>query len=89
MRKIVYTNQFKKDFKKLRSRPLADLKVIFDVICQLEHNNILGAQFKDHALIGNWSGFRECHIKPDLLLIYRQHQAELQLARLGSHSDLF
>ncbi len=89
MLEIVYSSQFKKDFKKLRNSPLADLKTIFDVIYQLEHKNILDVQFKDHTLIGNWSSFRECHIKPDLLLIYRNHQSELQLARLGSHSDLF
>ncbi|MGI2027112.1 type II toxin-antitoxin system YafQ family toxin [Endozoicomonas acroporae] len=44
---------------------------------------------KDHALVGDWLGFRDCHIKPDLLLIYRIHDRKLQLARIGSHSDLF
>ena len=45
---------------------------------------------RDHALSGNWSGYRECHIKPDLLLIYRKPDAStLRLARLGSHSELF
>ena len=44
---------------------------------------------RDHDLIGNWKGFRECHLKPDLLLIYRQIDDELQLARLGSHNELF
>jgi mRNA interferase YafQ len=45
---------------------------------------------RDHALIGDWDGYRECHIKPDLLLIYRKPDADtLRLARLGSHSELF
>ncbi|WP_139182336.1 type II toxin-antitoxin system YafQ family toxin, partial [Vibrio cholerae] len=43
----------------------------------------------DHPLTGNWVGFRDCHIKPDLVLIYRVFNDQLQLARIGSHSDLF
>jgi mRNA interferase YafQ len=47
-------------------------------------------QYRDHALIGDWAGYRECHLKPDLLLIYRKPDVEtLRLARLGSHGDLF
>jgi mRNA interferase YafQ len=46
--------------------------------------------YRDHALVGDWSGYRECHLKPDVLLIYRKPDVEtLRLARLGSHSDLF
>ena len=86
---IIYASQFKKDFKKLRNLPLDDLKAIFDVISRLEQEQKLEPRHKDHELIGNWSGFRECHIKPDLLLIYRVLHTELQLARIGSHSDLF
>lgn len=89
MLEIIYASQFKKDFKKLRTLPLADLKAIFDVISQLEQERKLEPRYKDHELIGNWAEFRECHIKPDLLLIYRVQQAELQFARIGSHSDLF
>ena len=45
---------------------------------------------RDHALSGDWAGYRECHVKPDLLLIYRKPDADtLRLARLGSHSELF
>lgn len=86
---IIYASQFKKDFKKLRNLPLDDLKAIFDVISRLEQEQKLEPRHKDHELVGNWSGFRECHIKPDLLLIYRVLPTELQLARIGSHSDLF
>jgi len=89
MLKIRYSTQFKKDFKKIRTLPLPDLKTIFEVISTLEKNSVLDKKYKDHELNGNWAKFRECHIKPDLLLIYKVNFDELQLARLGSHSDLF
>ena len=48
------------------------------------------ARYRDHDLSGDWAGYRECHIKPDLLLIYRKSDPDiLRLARLGSHSELF
>ncbi len=86
---IRYSSQFKKDFKKARQRALPDLKLLFDLIGLLEKNDVLETRFKDHALSGNYSGFRECHVQPDWLLIYRITDDELQLVRLGSHSDLF
>ena len=89
MLKIIYSSQFKKDFKKARKLPLSDLKIIFEVISILEQDDALDAKYKDHELIGNWSSFRECHIKPDLLLIYKRSLSELQLARIGTHSDIF
>lgn len=89
MLKIRYSSQFKKDFKKVRNLLLPDLKAIFEVISTLEKNSILDKKYKDHELSGNWAKLRECHIKPDLLLIYKVNSDELQLARLGSHSDLF
>jgi mRNA interferase YafQ len=50
----------------------------------------LDARYRDHDFSGDWAGYRECHIKPDLLLIYRKSDADtLRLARLGSHSELF
>jgi len=89
MFEIIYSSQFKKDFKKIRKLPLPDFKVIFVVISILEQEATLDTEYKDHDLIGNWSSFRECHIKPDLLLIYKKNHSELQLARIGTHSDLF
>lgn len=89
MLEIIYSSQFKKDFKKARKLPLPDLKSIFEVISNLEQEMTLSSKYKDHELSGNWSSFRECHIKPDLLLIYKKNNTELQLARLGAHSDLF
>jgi len=89
MLKIRYSNHFKKDFKKVRNLPLSDLKVIFEVISTLEKGLTLDKKHKDHELSGNWANFRECHIKPDQLLIYKINSNELQLARIGTHSDLF
>ena len=86
---ITYSTQFKKDFKKARKLPISDLKELFFVISVLEHDGTLDKKYKDHVLTGNWSEFRECHIKPDWLLIYQIKNSELQLARIGSHSDLF
>lgn len=60
------------------------------VVTLLLSDQVLPANHRDHALIGDWAGYRECHVKPDLLLIYRKPDAStLRLARLGSHSDLF
>ena len=89
MTEIVYSNQFKKDFKKARKLPILDLKAVFDVISTLEKEEALDEKFKDHELSGNWANYRECHIKPDLLLIYQVEDSTLKLARLGSHSELF
>ena len=86
---ILYSTQFKKDFKKARKLPLPDLKTIFEVISTLEQKRPLNAKYKDHQLTSNWSSFRECHINPDLLLIYKTNDIELQLVRLGTHSELF
>lgn len=53
-------------------------------------DELLPEKNRDHALSGDWAGYRECHVKPDLLLIYRKPDADtLWLARLGSHSELF
>ncbi|MFG7405636.1 type II toxin-antitoxin system YafQ family toxin [Klebsiella pneumoniae] len=58
--------------------------------CPLATDQPLDVRYRDHDLSGDWAGYRECHIKPDLLLIYRKSDADtLRLARLGSHSELF
>jgi len=86
---VVYSSQFKKDFKKLRNLPLPDLKELFQVISVLENEQTLDVKYKNHELTGNYSSYKECHFKADRLLIYRIKGNELQLARLGSHSALF
>lgn len=60
------------------------------VLVALATDEPLDVRYRDHDLSGDWAGYRECHIKPDLLLIYRKSDADtLRLARLGSHSELF
>lgn len=86
---LVVASQFKKDFKKLQKQKIEDVLLVGNLVGQLQRQESLGAQFRDHALTGNWAGFRDCHLKPDLVLIYRIHEDNLQLARVGSHSELF
>jgi len=87
---IEYSGQFKKDVKKVRKRE-KDLGKFKEVTVKLSNQENLPPKFKDHKLSGPWENYRECHIKPDLLLIYRiiNESDTLSLARLGSHSDLF
>ena len=64
--------------------------LLMAVLNLLVENRPLPVAKRDHALTGDWKGYRECHIKPDLLLIYKMPDAEtLRLARLGSHGELF
>ncbi len=68
-----------------------DKKLVKDIILKLSKGEKLEERYKDHNLIGNYLGCRECHIKPDLLLIYRVDNdvLELALVRVGSHAKLF
>lgn len=89
-RDIVWTTQFKKDYKLALKRHL-DIDLLDDVIRCLARGETLPEKNKDHALTGDWVGHRECHILPDWLLVYRidDDVLVLTLARTGSHSDLF
>ena len=86
---LEYSTQFKKDFKKIAKLPIPDVVEVGHVIKQLQLGEALAAKYVDHALSGNWQGYRDCHIKPDLVLIYKAEQTALKLARVGSHSELF
>lgn len=87
---IKYTNQFKKDYKLAKRRNL-DLSLLKNLISKLANGEPLDAQYRDHQLSGTWSEYRECHIQPDWLLIYRVENdiLVLTLSRTGTHSDLF
>lgn len=87
---IVPSNQFRKDLK-LAAKRGYDLNKIKNVIEKLANGEILEAKYRDHLLTGDYSGFRECHIQPDWLLVYQidNGQLVLFLARTGTHSDLF
>ena len=84
------TTQFKKDYKLAMKRRLA-MELLDGIIAALAMGETLPEKNKDHALTGNWSGHRECHILPDWLLIYRIEDdvLVLTLSRTGTHSDLF
>ncbi len=87
---IRYHTKFKKDFKSIVKRGYDTrlLKAVVEILC---NEQPLPAKYKDHNLVGNYAGFRECHITPDWLLIYKiEHESlTLLLTRTGTHSDLF
>ncbi len=87
---VQWTSQFKKDYKLAIKRHL-DIDELDQVIRLLAAGKELPEKYRDHALTGNWTGFRECHIRPDWLLVYYylDDQLVLTLSRTGSHSDLF
>lgn len=92
MRTIERANTFKKDFKReSKGKYRNQLSQILPVILNYLVNDLpLEPKLRDHDLIGNWQGYRECHLKPDLLLVYRKEGDDvLKLARLGSHSEIF
>lgn len=68
---------------------IPDIIEVGRIISKLQAGETLDEKNVDHPLTGNWLGFRDCHIKPDLVLIYRVFEGQLQLARIGSHSELF
>ena len=86
MRTIDRSAAFRRDFKKHGEINAALIEVLYKLLNDEE----LPGKYRDHALSGDWSGYRECHVNPDLLLIYKKLDGEaLRLARLGSHSELF
>jgi mRNA interferase YafQ len=92
MRTIERTNVFRRDFKREKRGPHGrELEAALTfAVTLLAEDKPLSERNRDHALGGEWHDFRECHLRPDLLLIYRKPDAEvLQLVRLGSHSELF
>ena len=90
MYKIVPSTKFKKDLKVIIKRGY-DMRLLDDIVSRLANGEKLPDKNKDHALVGNFGGCRECHITPDWLLIYEIDNDELllYLTRTGSHSDLF
>lgn len=87
---IVWTKQFKEDYKLAMKRSL-NIDLLDDIIRKLARGEQLPEKNKDHALTGNWVGHLECHIQSDWLLVYRIEDdlLILTLSRTGTHSDLF
>ena len=91
MRTIERTGQFKRDYKREAKGPHREtLEADFvTVVTALANDRPLEARHRDHALTGEWKDHRDCHVRPDLVLIYRKPDADaLQLVRLGSHAQL-
>ena len=84
------TGKFRKDYKlaKKRGLPMEELEIVLQTLLE---ERPLEEKHLDHALSGNYIGFRECHIRPDWLLIYQIRESELvlELFRTGTHSELF
>jgi mRNA interferase YafQ len=92
MRTTSPTSRFRRDFKRVRAGLYGkELDRIFtDVVTLLIADKLLPPKYRDHSLTGEYRDCRECHLKPDLLLIYRKVGDDLlELTRLGSHSELF
>ncbi|WP_248426358.1 HP0892 family type II toxin-antitoxin system mRNA interferase toxin [Helicobacter pylori] len=85
---IETSKKFDKDLKILVKNGF-DLKLLYKVVENLAKEQPLAPKYKDHPLKGTLKDFRECHIKPDILLVYLVKDDELILVRLGSHSELF
>lgn len=88
MKAVARTAQFKRDVKRMlkRGQNFAEFKTVLHHLVQ---GDPLDLHYRDHILIGQYKGFRECHLEPDWLLIYEATDEEITLVRMGSHSDLF
>jgi mRNA interferase YafQ len=92
MRAIEWTSAFKRDYKRTKATPRhKDIEVLLpEIVSLLAGDKPLREKYRDHGLAGNWKGHRECHLKPDLLLIYKKPDDKtLRLVRVGSHNQLF
>lgn len=90
MYEVVLSNRFRKDLK-LAAKRGCDLALLNSIVDRLAQGETLPAKHRDHSLTGDYIGFRECHIQPDWLLIYRNDGEALMLflMRTGTHADLF
>lgn len=91
MRRIEPTNAFRRDYKRVKTTPKhGDIELLLSEVLKLLAADLpLPERHRDHPLTGEWKDHRDCHIKPDLVLIYRKPDNDvLQLVRLGSHSEL-
>lgn len=91
MRTVSYTNRFRKDYRREKAGRHGKIldAALMEVVNQLAADEPLPRRNFDHPLSGEWADHRDCHIRPDLVLIYRKPDDEtLQLVRLGSHSEL-
>ena len=88
MKSLSRTTQFKRDVKRMQ-RQGRDIEKLKRVLERLVQGERLPPEYRDHVLVGQYKGTRECHLAPDWLLIYELTESEIVLIRTGSHSDLF
>lgn len=90
MLELVTTGQFRKDYKRMKKRG-CDMEMLEKIIDTLLAEQPLPERCRDHGLTGNYTGFRECHVLPDWLLVYAIDKGKLILtaSRTGTHADLF
>ena len=90
MLELVTTGQFRKDYKRMKKRG-CDMEMLEKIIDTLLAEQPLPERCRDHGLTGNYTGFRECHVLPDWLLVYAIDKGKLILtaSRMGTHADLF
>lgn len=89
MREIVRTAHFKSDLKRVAKSGKYDVAELLAVVKHLASDIPLPEKCRDHALSGEWKNHRDCHIRPDWLLIYQLQKGRLVLVRTGSHAELF
>jgi mRNA interferase YafQ len=91
MREIEWTNQFKRDYRRELKGPYARAldALLTEIVSKLAADQPLATRYRDHALTGEWKDHRDCHVRPDLVLIYQKPDDQtLRLVRIGSHSEL-
>lgn len=87
--KPVFSKKFHKSLKKLLKSGSFDVEKLESIVDMLSNDKPLPENLRDHILKANWEGYRECHVEPNLLLIYKIEDEELFLTNIGSHSELF
>lgn len=89
MKKLKASSQYKKDYKRFRNQP-KKLRKLMEILTLLSNEQPIPEENRPHLLTGNYAGFMECHIEGDFLLIWFDPETdEIDLVRLGSHSELF
>lgn len=89
MKELDVTTKFKRDLKREKKTDPGVEEALRAVIADLQEGKGLPEKLKDHPLSGEWKDHRDCHVRPDLVLIYRTNDKVVTLVRLGSHSEIF